>query len=337
MLESRHMLHDYITQVAEKYGLLDKMTFEAEVKRCKWIDERQRWQLYIHDERNGSFFVHECQLLFSAVGQLVYPRKSDLPGLTLFRGALFHASQWNHDVELEDKNVIVVGHGCTAVQIVPAIRTQVRHLTQFMRSKHWIIRPFQAPAWLTAFAKYACQNLPGFFSLLRFASFLATEVDMCYVYMNSFGSVARRFMAAISANFIRSAAPRMYHDMLLPDFEYGCKRVVTDDAGYLDSLYAENVTLTDDPIIEVLPDGVRSRSGFTEADVIILATGYEANKYVAGIEIIGQRGRTVEQYWHSMNGPTAYNSVCMNGFPNFFMIFGKYNDSYNAVHVYGIR
>lgn len=322
-METRDTLYEYMTQVADKYGLREKMTFQAKVKRCQWIEETRRWQLHVQNEGDNSVFVHECQLLFSAVGQLVYPRKPDIIGLESFRGPTFHASQWRHDVDLQDKHVVVVGHGCTAIQVVPAISGTVKHLTQFMRSRHWIIRPFYAPRWLTSAAQAACRYVPGCFSFLRFLSFLATEIDMCYVYMNPFGRMVRHFMAGIANRFVKSTAPDKYHDMLLPDFEYGCKRVVTDDAGYLSGLHADNITLTDEPIIEVLPDGVRSKAGITKADVIILATGYESNEYLSGIEVIGRNGKTVAQHWRSSSGTTAYNSVCMNGFPNFFMIFGK--------------
>lgn len=91
----------------------------------------------------------------------------------------------------------------------------------------------------------------------------------------------------------------------------------------MESLHADNVALMDDPILEVLPDGVRSGRGFTKADVIVLANGFQTNSFLAGVEIVGRGGQTVTEHWEASGGPGAYNTTCLNGFPNFFMILGE--------------
>jgi hypothetical protein len=41
-----------------------------------------------------------------------------------------------------------------------------------------------------------------------------------------------------------------------------------------------------------------------------------------GINVIGSNGNSVEEYWESQGGPTAYLGTTMPGFPNFFSILG---------------
>src|SRR5262249_17491910 len=56
-------------------------------------------------------------------------------GLSSFKGKCYHTSQWPHDgVECTAKRVGVIGTGATAVQAIPEIAQQAKHLTVFQRT-----------------------------------------------------------------------------------------------------------------------------------------------------------------------------------------------------------
>ena len=46
---------------------------------------------------------------------------------------------WRHDVDLAGKRVAVVGTGCSAIQVVPAIQPIVEHVDVYQRSPGWTI------------------------------------------------------------------------------------------------------------------------------------------------------------------------------------------------------
>lgn len=123
---------------------------------------------------------------------------------------------------------------------------------------------------------------------------------------------------------MRRTAPAKYHDILIPDWEVGCKRRIFD-SGYLRSLHADNITLTNSKALEILPNGVRTTDGFHEADVLILANGFVTNNYLDSIKITGMKGLTLSEHWDRFGGPEAYNCSAVSGFPNFFLILGKSN------------
>ncbi len=54
-------------------------------------------------------------------------------------GPSFHSAEWDHDVELEGKNIAVIGTGASAIQFVPEIAPQAAHLTIYQRSAPWIM------------------------------------------------------------------------------------------------------------------------------------------------------------------------------------------------------
>jgi cation diffusion facilitator CzcD-associated flavoprotein CzcO len=57
-----------------------------------------------------------------------------------------------------------------------------------------------------------------------------------------------------------------------------------------------------------------------DADAIVLATGFETSRYLAGIEVIGEGGQELHERWG--DDPQAYLGVAVSGFPNFFMLYG---------------
>ena len=81
----------------------------------------------------------ECNVLISAVGFLNTPRYPDWPGLEQFEGPKFHTFRWEHEHDLTDKVVAIVGTGSTSTQIVPVIAPFVDHLYVFQREPGWII------------------------------------------------------------------------------------------------------------------------------------------------------------------------------------------------------
>ena len=62
-----------------------------------------------------------------------------LAGVASFAGPAFHTAQWRHDVPLAGKRVAVIGTGCSAVQVVPAIAEEVASLAVYQRSPGWTI------------------------------------------------------------------------------------------------------------------------------------------------------------------------------------------------------
>lgn len=320
LFNNRREIFNYLTQVAEKYDLVDKMRFNSTVERCEWSEARGRWRMAIRDNASGIVSYHECKFLFSGVGQLIQPRVPDFPGAETFKGDMFHAARWKQDLSLQDKRVVVVGNGCTADQIVPAIADESRSVTQIARSKHWILPPPVAVD--LKVIRFLFRFVPGTLSLIRLSIWLLGEDSWRGFYLTKKAAALRKTREADARAYMKKKAPAEYHDMLIPEFPLGCKRRIFDP-GYLDSLHSEKVTLTDSPILEVVPEGVRTKDGLIEADVIALATGYTTNSFLPRIEVIGRNGETAEEHWKKNKGAGAYNTVLLSGFPNFFMILGK--------------
>ena len=103
----------------------------------------------------------------------------------------------------------------------------------------------------------------------------------------------------------------------------GCKRQVLD-RDYYETFNRDDVSLIDlqeDPIETITASGVQTRSGHTDLDVLIYATGFDAMTGAllrAGIR--GRQGQRLNDKW--ADGPVAYLGLQMAGFPNLFTITG---------------
>lgn len=316
-------LWEYLNRVAEKYDLHRHMRFGVEVRKAEWIETKARWRLTIVRLEDGAESHHESQFLFSATGQIVRPRELDVPGVEKFNGPVFHSAQWRQDVDLTDKRVVVFGNGCTGVQLVTALATglETKQLTHIVRAKHWFLPSIDGH--INDYAR-AFFRIPGVSSLSRFLLFLFAEDQLRGFYQNWDSKRYRRNMGKAAEKYMRKMAPEKYHDILIPDFEIGCKRRIFDP-GYLKALHADNLELTNDSVQEILPEGVKMADGrLIEADVIVACNGFQMQNFLFPIEVIGVGGETAEQHWAKMGGgPESYNCSAMSGFPNFFAILGE--------------
>ncbi|KAK3385465.1 hypothetical protein B0H63DRAFT_433197 [Podospora didyma] len=320
VLPTSNELRAYLRHVAEKYDLPAKMTFGTNVEKCEWVEEKGRWRLTTRDLATEMVSVHECQFLFSGSGHFTTPRTLDVPGTETFEGPVIHSGRWKPEVDLTNKRVVLFGNGCTGAQIVPAIVKKTRHLTQVVRSKHWVLPPVDKK--MPAAARWVFTHVPGTMLLQRVICFSVAEIDFLGFSNSKLGVAWRRWRQGQAETYMRQTAPAKYHDLLIPEFELNCKRRIFD-SGYLASLHSKNMTLTDDRGVEVLPQGVRMASGkVVDADVIVLANGFNTNAYLSGVDVVGRGGETLGQHFESFGGPEAYNCSALSGFPNFFILLG---------------
>ncbi len=123
----------YVEGVARRFGVLEKVRTGTEVRSAAWDEGRRRWRL------ETSAGPHEADVLVAACGQLSVPSTPPIPGLADFEGPAFHTADWRHDVELDGKRVAVLGSGCSAIQVVPAIQPYVAQVDVYQRSAGWTL------------------------------------------------------------------------------------------------------------------------------------------------------------------------------------------------------
>lgn len=138
--------------------------------------------------------------------------------------------------------------------------------------------------------------MPGAMRMYRAKLFWERESTFLGWHIES-GEKLRQTWTKEATEYIRSNAPTKYQDALVPKTVVGCLRRV-NDTDYLLCLHQENVELVyDDPVSEIIEDGVRTKSGrLVRADAIILATGFETHKFLFPMEIRGENGISLNEH-----------------------------------------
>jgi cation diffusion facilitator CzcD-associated flavoprotein CzcO len=300
----------YLEGLVRRNGVEDRVRLGTEVESARWDEDRAKWRL------TTSRGEHEADVLLTACGQLSVPKRPAIPGLGDFAGPTFHTAEWRHDVPLEGKRVGVIGTGCSAIQVVPAIAPIVRHLDVYQRSPGWTF-PRMDFAYSSR-TKRLLGRYPALQRLDRQANFAFHELGAAAMtgrswLLPAFRAIGRRQINKVIKDPALRAA-------VTPADEIGCKRVMLTDDWY-PTLTRPDVALVTQRIDSIVPEGVRTADGVLRpADVLVLATGFATHGFVTPMEIFGDDGSSLSETWNGL--PRAYLGLTVPGFPNMFLIYG---------------
>ena len=315
----------YLERVVDRFGLAEHMRFGITVDAARYDEAGRRWTLTART-RSGEQLDVDASVLVSCVGQLNVPSKPAIPGLESFDGPVVHTARWSDDVSVNGKRVALIGAAASAVQLGPTIAPEVRELTVFQRSPQWLsFRPnYHLP--VDPREKLAFQAIPRFINWYRlsvlwqfgdrlFPALLKTDDGR----PSTANDDLRKLWEAHIRNKLQDRPDLL--KKALPDFPPLTKRVPVD-FGWLDMLKQDNVQLVTERIECVTRDAIITADGAAHpADLIVLATGYQATRMLQTIRIEGRDGCDLQEKWHG-DDARAYLGMAVPGFPNFFTMYG---------------
>ena len=302
----------YFENVVEKYGLAPYLRFGQEVTRLDFIDGH--WQLQtISGDRDEADFV------VAATGVLHHPRLPNINGMERFKGELFHSARWDHSVPLDGKRIAVVGTGSTGVQIVSALAGRASYLCHYQRSPQWIMPVINTP--FTEEERAAWRRDPELLKRLQHDPELEANIERFSVAITEPDSEAmQQIEMIVQQNLEQSVRDPELREKLRPNYRAACKRLIYADTFY-EAVQRDNVEVAIEDVTQIEETGIRSPDGqLREFDIIVLATGFQADRFMRPMTITGRDGKTLESVWRDR--PTAYMAISIPDFPNLFMLNG---------------
>ena len=304
---------DYLERVCDQLGVRERIRFDTAVEQAEWVDGR--WRLRASD---GS--QEDYDFIVSAAGVLRDPNVPDIPGLDSFEGASFHSARWDHTVPLAGRRVAVIGTGSTGVQISRELAYVAGRFELYQRTPQWIFplpnKRYSGPM------RWLARHFPAV-SRLGYRAWQA-------VFENTFGEAVvkpgwqRHLVGAGCRLNLRRVRDAHLRRRLTPRDEPMCKRLVMD-TGFYPAMQQPGAVLVDQGIDHVEPGGIVTRDGrLHELDVIVLATGFQAHRFLRPVELVGPGGLRLSDVWGERE-PRAYKTVALPGFPNFFMLMGPHS------------
>jgi cyclohexanone monooxygenase len=339
----------YANHVADRFNLRPDIQLDTRVERAAFDERAHAWSVTTSDGKTVT-----AKYVVLATGCLSNARMPDIKGLSDFKGQVYHTGHWPHDqVDFTGQRVGVIGTGSSAIQSVPVIAGQAKHLTVFQRTANFSIparnaalTPQERDSFRSNYPEIRriareemrngiVQELPDRGALDDGDNARRTRYETRWTrggltFMGVYNNLVLDKKANdTAADFVRGKIAEIVKDpatakLLQPnDHPIGSKRICVD-TDYFATFNRPNVTLVDirsSPIETILPNAVRTGGKDHEIDALVLATGFDAmTGSVAKIDIRGRNGQTLNGKW--AEGPKTYLGLMSAGFPNLFIITG---------------
>lgn len=336
-----HETLDYCSHFARHFDLYDRALFHTGATQASWDVEASQW--VVTTNRGDTI---RARFLIRSNGAFGAPAFPSIRGMDTFTGTAFHSSRWDYGYtggspenpvldKLADKKVAVIGSGASAVQIIPALVGQAKHVYAVQRTpgpavgdrdttptdRTWFTS--QPPGWQRERILAYDLNTSGF---------LQPDDEV----QDNFTIHARRMLTADNPQDEDAAIMGEIRELidaqvtdpataeaLKPFYSRRCKRV-TFDNGYYQAFNEESITLIDAP-----STGLNHIEGKTlhagehtfDADCIIFATGFDTTSNPmtrTGMDVRGRSGERLAHHYE--HGLQTLHGAMADGFPNHFQI-----------------
>jgi 4-hydroxyacetophenone monooxygenase len=323
-------LQRYFDDVLHRHGIEPHVRWETEVLGAEWDDRSAMWRVRVRAS-DGTEAVLGARAVISAVGQLNRPHVPDIPGREEFAGPAFHSARWDHSVGLRGKRVALIGAGASGFQIAPAIAEEVEHLTVFQRTAQWMFPNPNYHERVGPGVQWALRHLPFYGRWYRFLLFwpgcdgglAAARVDPEWPHQERAVSEMNDLTRQMFTDWITSQVdndPELVAKVV-PDYPATGKRTLQDNGSWLRTLTRADVDLVREGIDHIEAGAVVTTSGARhEVDVIVFATGFQANRFLWPMTVRGRDGAVLAEQWGDR--PAAYLGITVPGFPNLFCMYG---------------
>ena len=341
---------EHAQRIGKHFDLYPRTCFQTQIKTVRWVEADKRW--HVTSDRGDLF---KARHVIMSSGPLNRPKLPGIPGIETFKGHTFHTSRWDYDycggsssggmTKLADKRVGIIGTGATAIQCVPYVARDAKHLTVFQRTPSAIDergnRPTD-PNWARSLPPgWHAERNENFVSIL---SGIPQEQDLVgdrwtdlFKALSKLMSVSPdsgmspediAYMGEIAdyqkMNYIRDRVAKTVKDpavaeKLKPWYRQWCKRPTFNDE-FLPTFNRDNVTLVDTKglgVDRVTEKGVVVDGFEYELDCLIFATGFEVGTAYtrrSEFEVYGRDGQSLSDYWGS--GLRTFHGFHAHGFPN---------------------
>ncbi len=309
MFSPQPEIQAYLLDCAARFGIRPNILFGHEVKGIHWEAARHRWRVVTSQ---GEW---TAGVVISAMGPLSEPKVPTLPGMASFEGKVFHSARWDHQFDLKQKRVAVIGTGASAIQFVPAIQPDVQQLYLFQRTPAWVVprldRPFteKEQRWFRRVPLVQSSRRLFFFCLREFYGFTFRHPR----FLKTTQDIASRHMKRA----VKSPALR---GKLTPSYKIGCKRILISN-DFFPAVAKANVEVVTEGIREITPRGVVTADGIERhVDAIIYGTGFQVTDMPHADNVYGRAGKRLADEWNG--SPKVYLGTSVSGFPNLFFLLG---------------
>ena len=334
---------NYIRDTSREFKLDDHVRYAHRVTRAEWSSETAAWILTTHAQARASARaissadppaqvgppVNEgaagddlgqftCSFLYLCTGYYDYDGgyTPEFKNSDKFRGTIVHPQKWPEDLEYENKRVVVIGSGATAVTLVPAMAETAAHVTMLQRSPTYVVtRPTQ-----DKIANLLRRVLPA-----KSAYMLSRWKNVLFGMF--FYALSRKKPETMKRILAKGVTKELGEEQNAKHFTprynpWDQRLCLVPDADLFRSIKEGRASVVTDEIDTFTENGLLLKSGeHLDADVVVTATGLVL-KLMAGLRLAVD-GEPVD-----FSKKIAYKGMMYSDVPNVASAFGYTNASW---------
>ena len=310
---------EYVRDTAREAGIDRKIRYRQKVVRAAWSSEDARWLVETERTDTGETVRLSCSFLWMCSGYYRYDQgyTPEFEGVDDFAGRVVHPQHWPEDLDYEDKRVVVIGSGATAVTLVPAMAKDAARVTMLQRSPTYVA---SLPA-IDPLASLLHRILPrrAVYPIVRWKNVLIQTA--IYQLSRRRPDLLRRFLH----KGVERALPPGYDvdTHFEPSYDPWDQRLCAVPNGDLfRAISRGDAEVVTDRIETFTERGLRLESGRElEADIVVTATGLNL-LFLGGIEL------TVDGSSVDVSSKMTYKGMMLNDVPNAALTVGYTNASW---------
>jgi cation diffusion facilitator CzcD-associated flavoprotein CzcO len=306
----------YIKDTAAKFGIDKKILFNHRVIDASWSDEDKFWTIKINCA--GIEKLITCNFIFSCSGYYDYNKgyEPEFPGIENFKGIKIHPQKWTEDLSYENKKIIVIGSGATAVTLVPELSKKAAKVTMLQRSPTYIMSLPRKDKLAERIKKIFSPKTA--YRLIRWKNIRIGQW---------FYQACQRWPNMMKKYILKKAKAQLSEDFDMRHFEpsYGPwdqRLCVVPNGDLFKSLKNGKSEIVTDRIKNFSESGILLESGKElEADIIVSATGLK-------LQLLGGMTMHINGVLANPKDIHCYKGVMFSGIPNFAVAIGYTNASW---------
>lgn len=326
MLAAGSDIKRYIVDTAREFGVTEHIHYQHEVQQISWSSDDQQWSVTVKNHASGEIFVTTAKFIVGATGYYDYEQgyRPHFDGEEDFRGRIVHPQHWNN-LDYDDKKVVVIGSGATAMTLLPALVDDdgeqcARHVTMLQRTPTYVASvpgDDYAIDWLSG--KFSPLSKEQAYTVLRARNVLRQQG--LYKVATHVPKVMKAVLKSGVKKELKGSGVDSNHFM--PDYNPWDQRVcAVPDGDLFKALQDKCATVVTDQISHFTETGIMLQSGqHLDADIIVTATGLK-------LQMLGGAAVYVDGQSVDIGTRMTYKAVMVEGVPNMAVLFGYTNASW---------
>lgn len=305
---------NYIQETAEESGIIEHIHFNNKIIKASWDSNEAIWTL--ETENKSSF---SCNFLISCTGYFNYESgfTPHFEGREKFKGEIIHPQHWDTSLNYEDKKIVVIGSGATAVTLVPELAKKASHVTMLQRSPSYILTMPSKDIVANTFRKILPSKMAYWLTRWKNISMSVFFYNACMRWPQLLKKI---LMKGVKKELGNSVDVETHFN---PKYNPWKQRLcLVPDSNLFSALQEDHVDIVTDHIDHFTETGIKLNSGNElETDIIITATGLN-------ILILGGIEAWIDGKKINPSNLICYRGMMFDKIPNFVVVVGYTNASW---------